>query len=146
MNELEVESSKNPSNDNIWWWPSVSDAAGAKKAAHEGAGSAVFIACVTTLFSVLSIFGIQILSGFSPYSLIDAGLFALVAWRIYKMSRAWAVVGLLLYIYERIYSFYLRGSSGSVGLVGVLVGAMLLLGFVHGIRGTFAYQRTLLNK
>jgi hypothetical protein len=120
------------------WWPSVSDLEGAKKAAHEGAGAAVFVAAVTVLFSVLAIFGIQILPGFSPLSLVDAALFAIVAWRIYKMSRAWSVVGLLLFAAERAYAFYYRGVTVTAGIV---VGFILLLAFLNGVRGTFAYLR-----
>src|SRR5438046_10176292 len=77
------------------WWPSVETEVEAKGAAHQGAGAAVFVASVTALFSVLAMFDIRILPGFSPLSLVDAGLFAIVAWRIYRMSRAWALVGLL---------------------------------------------------
>ena len=125
-------------NTGSTWWPSVSDQKGARKAAHEGAGAAVFIAAVTTLFAVLSIFDIQIIPGFSPFSLVDAGLFAIVAWRIYKMSRAWAVVGLFLHVVERAYSLYLHGITRGAGMV---VGAILILGVVNGVRGTFAYSR-----
>jgi len=121
-----------------WWWPSVSDLEGAKKAAHSGAGAAVFVAAVTALFSVLAIFGIQILPGFSALSLVDAALFAIVAWRIYKMSRAWAVVGLLLFIYERVYAFYVHGAPA---MGGIVVGVIIWLGFTNGVRGTFAYRK-----
>ncbi len=120
------------------WWPSMSNLEGAKKAVHEGAGAAIFVAAVTALFSVLAIFDIRILPGFSPWSLVDAGLFAVVAWRIYKMSRAWAVVGLLLFVGERAYAFYARGVTATTGIV---VGVIILLGFVNGVRGTFAYRR-----
>src|SRR6267378_1206545 len=120
------------------WWPSVSDLEGAKKAAHEGAGAAVFVAAVTTLFSVLAIFDIRILPGFSPLSLVDGGLFAIVAWRIYRMSRAWALAGLLGYVSERAYSIYAHGATATAGWV---VGVVILLGFVNGVRGTFAYHR-----
>ncbi len=77
------------------WWPSVETEVEARGAAHQGAGAAVFVASVTGLFSVLAMFDIRILPGFSPLSLVDAGLFAIMAWRIYRMSRAWALVGLL---------------------------------------------------
>ena len=121
------------------WWPSVTDKEEAKRTAQQGAGAAVFVTAVTTLLAVLAIFGVQIgariLPGFSALSLIDAGLFAIVAWRIYRMSRAWAVVGLLLYVVERVYAVSVRGSTA-----GIVVGVVLLLGFVNGVRGTFAYH------
>src|SRR6266480_5450392 len=123
--------------NSAWWWPSVSEKERAKNAAHGGAGAAVFVAAVTGLFSVLAIFDIRILPGFSPWSLVDAGLFAIVAWRIYKMSRAWAVIGLSLFIYERAYAFYARGATATAGIV---VGLIILLAFVNAVRGTFAYR------
>lgn len=119
------------------WWPSVETEASAKGTAHQGAGAAVFCAGVTALFSILAMFDIRILPGFSPLSLVDAGLFGFIAWRIYRMSRAWALVGLLGYVAERAYSIYLHGSTAGAGLI---VGVIILLGFVNGVRGTFAYH------
>lgn len=120
------------------WWPSVETEVEAKGAAHQGAGAAVFVASVTALFSVLAMFDIRILPGFSPLSLVDAGLFAIVAWRIYRMSRVWALLGLLGYISERAYSMYVHGATATAGWV---VGVVILLGFVNGVRGTLAYHR-----
>jgi len=120
------------------WWPSVETEEEAKGAAHQGAGAAVCVASVTALFSVLAMFNIRILPGFSPLSLVDAGLFAFMAWRIYRMSRAWALVGLLGYVSERAYSIYAGGSTATAGWV---VGVVILLGFVNGVRGAFAYHR-----
>jgi len=125
-------------NMNNQWWPSVTYREGAKDAARLGAGAAAFVAGVTALLAVLAIFGIQILPGFSPTSLVDAGLFAIVAWRTYRMSRAWAVVGVLLFVAERAYAFYDRAMTA---MSGIIVGLLLLLAFLNGVRGTFAYRR-----
>lgn len=120
------------------WWPSVADKEGARGTALQGTGSAILVAGIGTLFSVLAMFGIQVFPGYSPWALIDAGLFAVVAWRIYRMSRAWAVVGLLLFVVERGYTFYEHGAKATAGIV---VAVILLLGFVNGVRGAFAYRR-----
>src|SRR5260370_26128070 len=80
------------------WWPPVSYREGARQAAREGAGAAVFVAGVNALFGVLAIFGLQILPGFSRLSLVDAALFSLVAWQTYRMSKVAAVVRLLMNI------------------------------------------------
>jgi hypothetical protein len=120
------------------WWPPVTYREGAKQAAREGAGAAVFVAWVTALFGVLSIFGIQILPDFSTLSLVDAALFSIVAWRTYKMPRAWAVVGLLLLVAGRAIAFY---HSGVTAMAGIIVGLLLVLAFLNGVRGTFAYHR-----
>jgi len=101
---LEMPEAPRKQAEGSGWWPSVETEVEAKGAAHQGTGAAVFVAGVTALFSVLAMFDIRILPGFSPLSLVDAGLFAIVAWRIYRMSRAWALVGLLGYVSERAYS------------------------------------------
>jgi hypothetical protein len=118
------------------WWPSVDDLEGAKEAAHQGAGAAVFVAVATALVSVLTIVGIRILPFISPYSLVDAGLFAIVAWRIFKLSRAWAVVGLLLFVAERADALRYRSTGASL-----ILAIFLVLAFVNGVRGTFAYRK-----
>lgn len=111
---------------------------GAKEAAHQGAGAAVFVAAVTAVFSILAIFGVQILAGFSPTALLDAAIFGVVAWRIYRMSRAWAVVGLVGFVVERVYALYLHGFNAGAGSI---VGVFILLGFINGVRGTFAFHK-----
>jgi hypothetical protein len=120
------------------WWPSVETKSGAKEAAHQGAGAAVFVAAVTALFAVLAIFDIRILAGFSPTALFDAAIFGVAAWRIYRMSRAWAVVGLVGFIFERAFAFYQHGFSAGAGIV---VGIFILLAFINGVRGTFAFHK-----
>jgi hypothetical protein len=123
---------------NSQWWPSVTYREGARDAARLGAGAAAFVAGVTALFGVLAIFGIEILPGFSRISLLDSGLFAIVAWRTYKMSRAWAVVGLVMFVAGRVIAFY---HSDVTAISGLFVGLLLLLAFWNGVRGTFAYHR-----
>ena len=120
------------------WWPPVTYREGARQAAREGAGAAAFVAGVTALFGVLAFFGLEILPGFSRISLVDSGLFAIVAWRTYKMSRAWAVVGLLMFVAGRALTFYQQGVTA---ISGILVGLFLLLAFVNGVRGTFGYHK-----
>lgn len=120
------------------WWPPVTYREGAREAARLGGGAAAFVAGVTALFGVLAIFGLQILPGFSTLSLVDAALFSIVAWRTYRMSRAWAVVGLLLFVAGRAFAFYQQGVTA---MSGIVVGLFLLLAFLNGVRGTFAYHR-----
>jgi hypothetical protein len=120
------------------WGPPVTYREGAKEAARLGAGAAALVAGVTALFGVLAIFGFEILPGFSRISLVDSGLFAIVAWRTYKMSRAWAVVGLVMFVAGRVIAFYL---SGVIAMSGIIGGLLLLLLFLNGVRGTFAYHK-----
>jgi hypothetical protein len=123
---------------NSTWWPSVVTQSGAKEAAHQGAGAAILVASVTVLFAILAMFGIRILSGFSATALFDAAIFGIVAWRIYRMSRAWALVGLIGFMAERAYSLYVRGFTVGAGL---FVSIVILFAFINGVRGTFAFHK-----
>ena len=73
--------------------------------------------------------------GFDPSALVDAALFAIVAWGLWKKSRAAAVSGLLLYAIERLYMW------STVGMQNPIVPVLLTLMFINGVRGTFAWKR-----
>jgi hypothetical protein len=111
------------------WWPEISDTKSAREATLGAVGAAVFVTAATALFAVL---------GWTPKtSYLDAALFALVAWRIYSMSKVWSIIGCLLYVFELGHNIYARGFRPSVGAMG----ALLLAAFVAGIRGTFAHSK-----
>ena len=111
------------------FWPSVDTAEGAASAAKQGFWAALFCAVVTAAFGLLSIMG------FDPSALVDAALFAIIAWGLWKKSRAAAVCGLLLYVVERLYMW------STVGMQNPIVPVLLTLMFINGVRGTFAWKR-----
>ena len=122
------------------YWPSVSTREAATKTARWGLWAAVFCAAATAIVTVLSSSGVQLFGpgAFGPWTLIDIGLFLLVAWGISRHSRLAAVLGLLLSLFERITMWMTHGLAGGGG---VFLTLLLVLSFVHGIRGTFAYHR-----
>jgi hypothetical protein len=61
-----------------------------------GFWSCVFVAAASGAIGILALFHIRV-SGFDAWILIDASLFAVVAWRIWKMSRLWSALGLAYY-------------------------------------------------
>jgi hypothetical protein len=67
-------------------------------------GWAGAVAGITTLLAIVSIAGGVRFMGIGPWSLVDAALFAVVAWRIWCGSRWFAVAGLSLYSLEVLYS------------------------------------------
>jgi hypothetical protein len=108
----------------------IDNAKEARDAALAGAYAAVFVAVATTLFIVIG--------GFARSAAVDVALFAVIAWRTSKMSRGWAVAGLVLFVLEKIVQI----SKGSALPVAAYVTAVFLLtGFVLGVKGTFAYQK-----
>ncbi len=85
-----------------------------------GVVAALFVTGATTVFVIFKLSDVS--------ALIDAALFALIAWRIWKMSRAWAVIGLALFAVEKAYWIYVCGPKGLV------MSVIILLAFVTSVR------------
>ena len=67
---------------------------------------------------------------------MDAVLFVVIAWRINKMSRTWAVLGFLIYFLEVAFNI----ATNKAGAIGVLT-VIFVLAYIGAIRGTFAFHR-----
>jgi hypothetical protein len=67
---------------------------------------------------------------------VDAGFFAIAGWRIWRLSRTWAVLALAMFILESVYALAVHPLP-AVFLIRVTL-AMVLIG---GVRGAFAYHR-----
>jgi hypothetical protein len=118
-------------------WPDVADRSSAVKAIKSGYWAAVFVASVTAAIALISLFVHKPILGIDGLGLFDAVMFAAIAFGIDRKSRAAAVIGLVLYVLERVYMTATNGASASAGIMTII----LTLSFVHGIRGTFAYKK-----
>ena len=116
------------------FWPAVGDEQAAVLAARQGFHAAVYCSIVTAIFAVLGGFGFKILD-FDLWNLTDAGLMALLAFGIRRMSRTAALIALLYYVAGRIDLWAEYGSQNPV-IAGIFV-----LMFLSAVRGTFAYHR-----
>jgi hypothetical protein len=114
-------------------WPAVGDQQAAVLAARQGFHAAVYCSIVTATFAVLGGFGFQIM-GFNLWNLTEAGLIALLAFGIRRMSRIAALVALVYYVVGRINLWAKYGSQNPV-IAGIFV-----LIFLSAVRGTFAYH------
>src|ERR1700693_4444542 len=126
-----------------WHWPKIEDDKTAQDAALQGWGVCLFFSAVTGVAASLSILYQKPVLGIDGWALFDAGLFALVSWRVYKMSRPWAVFGLLLYLAEvsvRIAKYFGSSGTGSIPPFSI-VAIVFTLAFVNAVRGTFAFHR-----
>jgi hypothetical protein len=110
---------------------------GADKAISYGFGSAVFVASVTAIFALLAIYFHKPIFGIDGRALLDASLFAVIAFGIHKKSRVAAVGGLILYLVERVSTLAHGTATGTTGVMAVI----FTLYFVHGVRGTFAHRK-----
>lgn len=124
-------------NKSNWFWPDVSDLEEAKKACRVAMWCAILVAGVTSLFAGLAMAGAK----FSPVNgsaFLDAALFAGIAFGLSRYSRVAGVAGFALFLVERIYMIsQTRSALGG----GLFLGVVLLIGFLNGMRGAFAYQK-----
>lgn len=118
-----------------WAWPEIIDEDSARDAAHMAGGWAGVVAGLTTLFAIISIFGGISVMGIRAWSLLDAALFAVVAWRIWCGSRAFAVAGLALYSLEVLYGVVTHPPG--IGILTVII----MLALINGVRGTFGLHK-----
>ena len=118
-----------------WAWPEIIDEDSARTAAHMAGGWAGVVAGITTLLAVISMAGGGSVMGISAWSLVDAALFGVVAWRIWCGSRWFAVAGLSLYALEVLYSVVTRPPG--VGILTIII----MLALINGVRGTFGLHK-----
>lgn len=118
-------------------WPSADEDEGARRAAFQGVFAAGFSAAVALVAAVAAVLG-RGFWGANLSNFIDAGIFALIAWRIRRMSRVAALVGSALYLIGRL-SVSLKSPAASIALAPFE--AVFALMYVNSIRGTFAYRR-----
>jgi hypothetical protein len=97
---------------------------------------AILVAALTAGLSVLTIMGMGI-RAISAYALVEALVFAGIAYGLSRYSRFAAVAGFVLYLADKIYAYVVTGSILGVGVLAVVV----LFGFLNGMRGAFAYHK-----
>ena len=119
------------------WWPPVDTLDEAIKASDTGFWVAMIVAGMNALIATISVIQHTTIIGVDGSAYVDAALFAVIGWGIRRRARVSAVAGLLLFILEKVFQFITQPGS----FMGWGVAVFLLLGFVGGVRGTFAYHR-----
>ena len=119
-----------------WFWPTVTTRDEARIAAKQGVWAAGFVAVVTSLVAAYAGATGNAVMGIDAWAFLDAAIFAGIAIGIYRMSRIASVVGLVLYIAERL--FMMATSQGAGGIVVVI---FLTIAFLNSVRGTFAFHK-----
>lgn len=123
-----------------WCWPDVSNQENALRAIKKSFWVAVFVSFTLAALVVPTALRVSF-PGFSPWALIDVGVFSLVAVGIHKKSRVASVAAVLLYLSEAVYDgsgTVLISLTNLIALIFVLASVQTL---VHGVRGALAYQR-----
>lgn len=117
-------------------WPQISDKLSARKAIVGGFWAAIFIIGVDLLVATYALITREKFGGYyDAWILVDAALFGVIAWRLWKNSRSWAVLALLLTIAELWDK--LRNARSTFGVITIA----LLLCFINATRGAFAFHK-----
>jgi len=126
----------NPPKRNLFW-PSVDTVDDANWAIRQAMIAAIAVAVLTFIVSALAIAGVSFVKtfGVDGWSMIDAGLFAVVAFFLHRKSRIAAWAGLALYVGERVFQW------ATVGPKGPVMAVVFVLAFIGGVRGTQALSR-----
>jgi hypothetical protein len=120
------------------WFPSITNPQNATQAMHNGACAAGLCAAVTGVLNVAAIYADHPIMGMSGWGLIDAAVFAVVAWRVYRLSLPWAIAGLVLYVLERLNTII---QHPQLTFRAVLI-VMVLPYYWNAIRGGLYLRRT----
>lgn len=117
-----------------WVWPVIVDIRTSRETSLQGVWASAWIAGVTAFLALLSTVGVKLMD-FDLGALIDAVLFMIIGWGIFKLSRTAALAGLCLYLLERIYMW------ATIGPKNPIIAIIISLMFINSVRGTFAFHR-----
>ena len=118
-----------------WWWPTITDQASAIEASKAGFWAAVTVASITAMFATIALATQKEIASINAWAYLDAVLFSIIAWRIKRYSKFFAIAGVLLFVLEKVMLAQTQGAKGWP------LAIILLLMFVSGARGVFAYHR-----
>ena len=121
--------------ESAFWnlWPEMESRASAIQVTRQGVLAAALSSALTALISALSV------GGYTLYNFLDAFIFAIVAWRIYRLSFSWSIFGLVFFLVERI-DGVMRGTI-KINLVGWIMAAALVMCYVNSIRSTWFLRK-----
>lgn len=118
-----------------WLWPKIVDIESARTAAKSGYWAAVIVASMTGVVATIALLSHKEVMTVNAGAYIDAGVFAIIAWRVKRYSKISAVVGTVLFLAEKIAMVISHGAAG------LPVAFVLMLMFINGARGVFGYHR-----
>jgi hypothetical protein len=128
-----VESSPKVDSYNLGWlWPAITSEEEAKKAARSGVYAAGYVAIITGLIAIIAIVLREKVLGMDGWAMVDALLFAFLAWRIFKHSLGWAIAGTMIYFGEICWRW---STTGVPKPMSVLTTGLIVLAFISGVRG-----------
>ena len=110
------------------YWPSIESREDAIKVMHYAFFFAVFQIILTVGLALYSTYKGETIDGINAYSLVDAAIVALIAWRLYRLSFGWAIAAV-------IYTSINVGVSRYEGRTKApIIGIIVLLAYVNAVR------------
>lgn len=116
-----------------FFWPPVDDLWSAKKACIQASSAAFLIGAVTGTVTYLQLKGAALLDGINGGSFIDAAVFLILSFLIYRGSRIAAATAAGLYFYGQILMYQ---QTHRLPVTAVLFTVFL----ISGIRGAFGWH------
>jgi hypothetical protein len=95
----------------------------------------VVVAIVTAILATLPMFGVTFLN-VGALAFVDAAIFAVIAFGIFRFSRIAAVAGFVLFVAERLFMWWETGKAQ-----GWILAVILAFAFLNAARATFALSR-----
>jgi hypothetical protein len=114
-------------------WPKLDSYDSAASAMQNGAVAAVITSLATAALVIAAIIAGHPIFGIDAWGSLDAVIFGVVAWRMFRQSLPWAIVGLVLFLAEKIMIIYDNGFQSS----GVVLAIIFLLYYFHAVRAGF---------
>jgi hypothetical protein len=121
-----------------WYWPKLTGLKEAERAAHEGAGVCFVIAVFTAIVAGISLWLDKPVLGMDAWAFADAIIFAIAGWRVWRLSRIWAVLALVIFVLETVYA--VEVTSGRVPPAGAFIRVVFTLALINSVRGTWTYR------
>ena len=121
------------------YWPQIENSERAIAVMRNGAWAAAFVSFVTIAVSLSATYVHHPVMGMDGWGILDGVLFAIVFWRMYRLSLPWAIAGLVMFIAEKVLT--VASNPASIGS-GVILGLILLFYFINAVRAGLYLRRT----
>jgi hypothetical protein len=120
------------------YWPPIETSEKAVELMRNGSFAAAFTAIMTAGISVAAMYLGHPIMGLDGFGLVDAFLFGVVTWRIYRLSLPWAISGFLIFTGEKVYGVVSNPQSGTAGII---VACILFFYYLNAVRGGLYLRR-----
>lgn len=113
----------------------IPDKKSARRAVKAGFWAYIYIFATDLVIGILSIVTHHKVGGFDAWILVDGCCFAFIAWRLWKNSPAWAVIGVIFLGFEIVVKLQHPFNAGSVIIL------LLFLLALNSARGAFIFDK-----